>query len=533
MRAKYTHRTNQGFILCVFRDCIELSAGNGNNFATRHRGSAHGKGVIVVMRNSFIQMSKLTNVKGRISYIASYARQENLYAVYETTDRKFWHELAECNQEEFKKSGTEGKCIEARELILSFPESFTKYDPELLLELFTEHFKQKYDVECIAALHHNKRKTNYHIHFIFSERRLLAIPEDKIATRNRYYDEQGKFVRTKKEVTDGNGKLREGCSVILKGEVYKRNIFTIKDSRFKTEAFLNEAKCYFTELMNLYVIDITDKLKVYDKNGPYLATKKIGKNNPKAKIIEADNKARMKWNQTVDRAFVCGIPEEQILKVKKSEISDQVKRSVKNKGDNPSLFQRIIELAVKALELIITKVRYTFYGADDIEKTVDETIEAMREYPEEPEWKEEYVRLRTINSKLSEHVRKLYDNEQKLVDLERELKNMAGLFKSKEKKQLKEHIEDIEQLIINQKEELSEIVQKHGFGTVKEFIERYNELVDVKEMYERRLQNWEQENVPAKWPVELVEMHRRQREHEKEMQINKAKKIRRSGREER
>ena len=119
-----------------------------------------------IVRNSFIEMSKLTNLKGRINYISSHARQENLYAVYETTDRKFWTELAKCNQEEFKKSGTEGKCIEARELIIALPESFVDYEPDKLLKLFTEYFKQNYDVECIAALHHNKRKTNYHIHLI-------------------------------------------------------------------------------------------------------------------------------------------------------------------------------------------------------------------------------------------------------------------------------------------------------------------------------------------------------------------------------
>ena len=75
-------------------------------------------------RNSFIQMTKLSNVKGRITYISSHAKQENLYAVYETTERKFWRELAKCNQDEFVKSGTEGKCIEARELIIALPESF-------------------------------------------------------------------------------------------------------------------------------------------------------------------------------------------------------------------------------------------------------------------------------------------------------------------------------------------------------------------------------------------------------------------------
>ena len=139
-----------------------------------------------IVRNSFIQMSKLTNLKGRINYISSHARQENLYVVYETTDRKFWTELAKCNQEEFKKSGTEGTCIEARELIIALPESFVDYEPDKLLRFFTKHFKQNYGVECIAALHHNKRKTNYHIHLIFSERKLLDDPVVKIATRNMF-----------------------------------------------------------------------------------------------------------------------------------------------------------------------------------------------------------------------------------------------------------------------------------------------------------------------------------------------------------
>ena len=64
-------------------------------------------------RHSFIQMSKLPNVKGRISYITSHARQENLYATYRTADNEFWSNLARESQQEFKRSGTEGKCIEA------------------------------------------------------------------------------------------------------------------------------------------------------------------------------------------------------------------------------------------------------------------------------------------------------------------------------------------------------------------------------------------------------------------------------------
>ena len=63
-------------------------------------------------------MSKLPNVKGRISYITSHARQENLYATYRTADNAFWNNLARESRQEFQRSGAEGKCIEARELII-------------------------------------------------------------------------------------------------------------------------------------------------------------------------------------------------------------------------------------------------------------------------------------------------------------------------------------------------------------------------------------------------------------------------------
>ena len=290
-----------------------------------------------IARHSFIQMSKLTNLKGRINYISSHARQENLYAVYDTTERKFWSELAKCNQEEFEKSGTGGKCIEARELIIALPESFVDYEPDMLLKLFVEHFKRNYEVECVGALHHNKRKTNYHIHLIFSERRLLEEPIEKVASRNIFYNETGKRVRTKKEIMDEAGRVRNDCKIVPKGVVYERKIFTTKDSKFKNEAFLSEVKCSFTELMNIYMKDKKEKLQVFDKSSPYLAMKKIGKNNPKAEQIESDNGVRQRWNQTVDRALVGGIAEEKIMGIKQTEIVDKAKSSIQKQGRQPQL----------------------------------------------------------------------------------------------------------------------------------------------------------------------------------------------------
>lgn len=65
------------------------------------------------------------------------------------------------------------------------------------------------------------------------------------------------------------------------------------------------------------VLDDKDRLSIFDKSGPYLATKKIGKNNPKAEEIKADNEIRMEWNRTVDRAIVSGVPDTEIVELKR------------------------------------------------------------------------------------------------------------------------------------------------------------------------------------------------------------------------
>ena len=130
------------------------------------------------------------------------------------------------------------------------------YDPEYLLKRFTDHFKQKYKVECISALHHNKRKTNYHIHLIFAERQLLDKPVEKIATRNMFYDEMGKHRRTKKEILDEAGNIRKRCRVVRKGEMYERKLFTKKNELFKADIYYNPA-----QIQQQSLFDSTDNIK--------------------------------------------------------------------------------------------------------------------------------------------------------------------------------------------------------------------------------------------------------------------------------
>lgn len=101
---------------------------------------------------------------------------------------------------------------------------------------------------------------------------------------------------------------------------------------------MNEAKVFYTDLINQMVLDDKDRLSIFDKNGPYIATKKVGKNNPKAEEIKADNKIRMEWNRAVDRAIVSGVSNAEVLELKKTEIMDRVKKSVEQNGSKPELF---------------------------------------------------------------------------------------------------------------------------------------------------------------------------------------------------
>lgn len=185
---------------------------------------------------------------------------------------------------------------------------------------------------------------------------MLDEPIEKVAARNMFHDETGRHVRTKKEILDGNGQIRKVCKIIPKGEVYERKLFTIKDSRFKSDSFLDEVKKSYTELINIYVRDDKEKLKVFDRKSAYLPMKKIGKNNPKVEQMEADNLQRKRWNQTVDRALISGVPEQQIIEVRKVQIGMKASLSIQQSGGQPELFINILEMEIRVLELLIMQI---------------------------------------------------------------------------------------------------------------------------------------------------------------------------------
>ena len=140
-----------------------------------------------------------------------------------------------------------------------------------MLKYMTSVFLEKYDVGCCAALHHNKSKTNLHIHLIFSE-----------------------------------------------------------------------------------------------KDSPYLATKKIGKNNPKEAEIKADNYLRQEWNRNVDRALLTGASEAEVMAAKQLQIDVPVAESLREHGQDPRLFTGILQKAIGYLRGFVEFLRETKYCDRDL-----------------------------------------------------------------------------------------------------------------------------------------------------------------------
>ena len=427
--------------------------------------------------HSFVMESKLHDVKGRVDYISSPKRQENLYAVFSNVEDSYWDLLAEQNQRDFAKSGTEGTCIEARELIIMLPPSLIDYDHEILLKYMTSKFLEKYDVGCCAALHHNKSKTNLHIHLIFSEREIRQEVERKIASRNMFYNESGKHVRTKKEILDENGNVRPGCKIIKKREVYETNFFQPKKEEFKTNAFLENMKQVMTDAINGIVKDENEKLQVFQKGGPYLATKKIGKNNPKEAEIKADNYLRQEWNRNVDRALLTGASEVEVMAAKQSQIDVPVAESLREHGQDPKLFTGILQKAVGYLRGFVEFLRETKYcdrDSDgnpliDHDMRIDITPEPLPakpkgERPSSEKQEADVMRLQQALNKMKKQEQKIYAIEKAIAKLEKDLAEVKKKwFHRKEQKELEGKIAAKKTQLEKAKDTLDLLPMQYGY----------------------------------------------------------------------
>ena len=431
---------------------------------------------MILSRHSYIRMTKLTDVKGRIDYISNPKRQEHLYGTYTTVKPEFWELLAAQSKLDFLKSNQKkGECTEARELVIALPESFQQMDPDELLKNFVEKFRSTYGMQCTAALHHNKTKNNLHIHLIFSDREMLEKTEIKIAQRNMFYDENGRHVRTKKEILDEEGNVREGCHILAKGRPYEIRYFAGRKEEFKSRKFLPEVKQMYTDLINELVPDKNEKQKVFDSKGPYLPTKKIGKNNPLEKEIKKDNALREKWNDTVDQVLIAGGTQEEVVEFKTKAVTSKIAESVKENGYRPSLFA---ELMIKAIDVLIGFLEFL------MGKEKETAPKQKKTYTVDPEKmasaKLQYLVMKNLHDDLSKTNKKVYAITKTIERLEADLTVIPQtILNRKERKVLEAQIETEKTKLAKAKDHLQALVRMKGFDSVKDAEAAYRKAAGI------------------------------------------------------
>lgn len=225
--------------------------------------------------------------------------------------------------------------------------------------------------------------------------------------------------------------------------------------------------------INKGVADPEHKLKVFNSESVYLPTKKIGKNNPRAAEIEADNAARQEWNRTADLALVSGIEEVKILVVKKEEIQEKTSESIKKNGWLPKLFRSIVGKAKKLLRDMIRRQQLPPKPVLSIDM-------------------DEYRVMQKLMIKVQDEaavIRRLQDVE--LPKLQSQLAETKGLFKGKERKALEQKIQQTEKTIAAKLDAIPTILLGDGYPDTQVFIAAFKKATEIVEQYRRDLSEWE------------------------------------------
>ena len=223
---------------------------------------------------------------------------------------------------------------------------------------------------------------------------------------------------------------------------------------------------------------------MFDKNSVYLPTKKIGKNNPKAAEIEADNTARQEWNRTADLALISGIEEAKILEIKQTEIHDKAGQSIRESGWLPNLFRGIVGKAKEFLQAIIRE----------------------KDMPPKPVLNMDMDEFRTMQTlmlkvqKQAKAIKKI--QEVTLPNLRQQLAETTGIFKGKERKALEKQIQQTETELAEKLDKIPDILKDDGYPDVQAFMKTYRKAEAIVTQYNQDLAEWEQAVKNGRKPAE-------------------------------
>ncbi len=244
----------------------------------------------------------------------------------------------------------------------------------------------------------------------------------------------------------------------------------------------------------------------------YLPTKKIGKNNSKTEQIAADNEKRIQWNREVDRALVSAVPEGDIQQIKKEYITDRIKTSIAVFGNQPERFGNIVNTAVMALALLVSKVlqkaREMAAHIWNVEPNQEKTVEVTQRketIPDKPSVAErqilpqpvmppdaaEYHKLKKIYEELQKQNEAIFAVEHERSLLEVEQGNLKGIKALTKKGELQIKIDRLNGQAEQMKGALSKIVRRYDYYSIQEFLRAYYASKVTYATYLDEVKKWE------------------------------------------
>ena len=253
--------------------------------------------------NVFAKVSRQRDVLKRIKYVTN--QGEKFICSAGNHDMDYWRRLAlECDRS--SRNSKNGKATQAREVILYIPNEFLKFtkdEQQEILDNLAVLVNRWCGTSCFIALHNSHATTdelegNAHLHILISERPLLHTDEIKVAERNLFFDENNRRRKTKSEILDGSGQIKQGCYVVPKGEIV--SMFGSKYSDMSSAQWTKEIKRHLAKWIN-ETFEPDKERVVYTSESPFIPQQHVGKEFSEEikNRIRKDNKKIKTWNQLI------------------------------------------------------------------------------------------------------------------------------------------------------------------------------------------------------------------------------------------
>ena len=199
--------------------------------------------------------------------------------------------------------------------------------------------------------------------------------------------------------------------------------------------------------------------------------------------------------------LVEGVPEEDILKIKQEKITEKTLQSIRTHGWLPDMLRQIIRGAKDLLQEVIFKFKLQPKPVSKIDLQ---------------EWKD----MQKIMYELQGRSREIKRTQQDISSLKKQLSELRGLFKGKERKSLEGKIELLENLEKRLHRSMEQIVKREWYSNVQSFQKVYNKAEALIMEYNEELRAWKNQTEQKKEnPLEqpkkasvLEKLHRYQQE---------------------